>query len=143
MTYLLDVNVLISLAWPRHVHHQAASEWFTDAHHDGWATTPTTEAGFIRVSSNPHVFPNGASPGQAAALLAQFHDVAGHVFWTDATRFSELLTPLSEHVHGFRSVSDAHLAFLAVSNAGTVTTFDAKAARLAEALGARSLVLGT
>ena len=27
MVYLLDVNVLIALAWPNHVHHAAAHTW--------------------------------------------------------------------------------------------------------------------
>lgn len=141
MAYLLDVNVLIALAWPRHVHHMAATAWFETNHHDGWATTPTTEAGFVRVSSNPRVFPDGASPGQAAALLAQFNDIAGHVFWPDSTRLTEFVMPFSEHVHGYASVSDAHLALIARTNDGTLATLDSRAAVLANNLGARSLLL--
>jgi len=143
MSYLLDVNVLIALAWPRHVHHRPASDWFATVHATGWATTPVTEAGFIRVSSNPHVFPDGATPSQAAGLLAQFHDIPGHVFWPDSTRLTACVTALSEHVHGFASVTDAHLAFLALANSGTLATFDSRAARLAADLGAQSLLLGT
>ena len=30
VTALLDVNVLIALAWPNHVHHAAARAWFED-----------------------------------------------------------------------------------------------------------------
>lgn len=141
MTYLLDVNVLIALAWPRHVHHTAATQWFTAAHTQGWATIPATEAGFIRVSSNPRVFPDGVSPGQAAALLAQFSDVAGHVFWSDTTRLADFATQFSEHVHGFGFVTDAHLALNALANGGSLVTFDVKAAALAQQLGARSLLL--
>lgn len=142
MVYLPDVNVLIALAWPRHVHHQPATMWFEANHHEGWATTPTTEAGFIRISSNPRVFPDGASPSQAAALLAQFHDIPGHVFWTDATRLTEFITPFSEHVHGYASVTDAHLALITLRNAGTFASFDTKAVQLAGDLGARSILIG-
>ena len=141
MTYLLDVNVLIALAWPRHVHHISATRWFTEAHTQGWATTPTTEAGFVRVSSNARVFPNGVSPGQAAALLADFSDVTGHVFWTDTIRIAEFTTQIREHVHGSRFVTDAHLAFVALVNDGSFVTFDAKAATLARQLGAQSHLL--
>ena len=38
MTALLDVNVLIALVWPNHVHHEAARAWFTRRRKDGWAT---------------------------------------------------------------------------------------------------------
>lgn len=143
MTYLLDVNVLIALAWPRHVHHLPATRWFTEAHTQGWATTPITEAGFVRVSSNARVFPNGVSPGQAAALLAQCSEVAGHTFWNDTTRLADFTRQLSEHVHGSGSVINAHLAFIAVANEGSLVTFDAKAAALAQQLGAQSLLLRT
>ena len=143
MTYLLDVNVLVALAWPRHVHHLPATQWFTQAHREGWATTPITEAGFVRVSSNPRVFPDGVSPGQAAALLAEFPGVAGHVFWNDTTRLANFTPQFSQYVHGSGSVTDAHLACIALVNDASLVTFDAKAAMLADQLGARSLLLQT
>ena len=30
MTALLDVDVLVALAWPNHVHHDPARAWFKD-----------------------------------------------------------------------------------------------------------------
>lgn len=30
MIRLLDVNVLVALAWPNHVHHEAVQAWFTE-----------------------------------------------------------------------------------------------------------------
>lgn len=38
MIRLLDVNVLIALAWPNHVHHDAAGSWFARLRRTGWAT---------------------------------------------------------------------------------------------------------
>jgi uncharacterized protein len=29
-TYLLDINLLLALTDPMHIHHEAASRWFTD-----------------------------------------------------------------------------------------------------------------
>ncbi|MGH9896422.1 MAG: type II toxin-antitoxin system VapC family toxin, partial [bacterium] len=52
MIGLLDFNVLVALAWPNHVHHQAAVKWFLTNQSGGWATSPLTESGFVRVSSN-------------------------------------------------------------------------------------------
>ena len=141
MAHLLDVNVLVALAWPRHVHHVAATQWFAQAHTQGWATTPVTESGFIRVSSNPRVFPDGASPAQAAEVLSRARAVAGHVFWPDTTSMADLVDLLEEHVHGSRAVTDAHLAMISASNDGLLVTFDVHAALLAQQLGADALLL--
>ena len=40
---LLDVNVLLALAWPTHVHHLAAHRWFAENSGLGWATCPLTQ----------------------------------------------------------------------------------------------------
>ncbi len=50
-TALLDVNVLVALADPRHVHHEAARQWFEGE--DAFATTPLTEVAFVRLMSHP------------------------------------------------------------------------------------------
>lgn len=47
---LLDVNVLVALFFPDHVHHDLAHDWFADHRHLGWATCPLTENGLIRVA---------------------------------------------------------------------------------------------
>ena len=38
MAFLFDVNLLVALAWPSHVHHQAALAWFQRNQAVGWAT---------------------------------------------------------------------------------------------------------
>ena len=40
MIQLLDLNLLIALAWPSHVHHPQAHAWFADRAPSGWATCP-------------------------------------------------------------------------------------------------------
>jgi predicted nucleic acid-binding protein len=55
VTPLLDVNVLVALAWSTHVHHYRAVDWFSHRAPAAWATAPVTQAGFIRVSSNRKV----------------------------------------------------------------------------------------
>ena len=131
---LLDVNVLIALAWPNHVHHRAAHQWFADAARDGWATTPVTESGFVRVSSNRAAIAAATSPEQAIALLRAMTELAGHTFWPDDVGgvtggFGEpaLIT-------GHRDVTDAHLLALAQRHGGTLVTFDSRIKRL---LGSR------
>ncbi len=68
---LLDVNVLVALCWPSHVHFEPAHRFFENTEH--WATTPITELGLVRISSNPSVFGKDAvSTGEARALLGRF-----------------------------------------------------------------------
>lgn len=141
MSYLLDVNVLIALAWPRHVHHVPATRWFSTAHGEGWATAPLTESGFVRVSSNARVFPDGVTPGQASELLARIHEIPGHEFWTDSVSFSESIDVIEAHVHGSSAVTDAHLALICRDHRGVLATFDRSAASLARELGAMGVVI--
>jgi uncharacterized protein len=52
---LLDVNVLLSLAWSNHLHHQAAHDWFARNASADWATCLFTQVGFLRLSLNPTI----------------------------------------------------------------------------------------
>jgi len=116
--------VLIALAWPNHVHHAAAVHWFVEAGQRNWATTPVTEAGFVRVSSNRLVIPEAKRPVDAIALLQELTARAGHVFWEDSISLarSELVAP--ERIIGHRQVTDAHLVALALQHGGRIASFD-------------------
>ena len=46
---LLDVNVLIALCDPNHVHHERGRSWFLSPDCDAWATCPITENGLVRI----------------------------------------------------------------------------------------------
>ena len=138
---LLDVNGLVALAWPNHVHHVAASRWFSDHHEQGWATCPLTESGFIRVSTNHRITPDARSVDEAASMLAAYRQVVGHTFWTDDVSLAMLSAPLRGAILGHRQVTDAHLIVLAQRHRGTLATFDAEAGRLAERLGADAAVI--
>lgn len=125
MTDLLDVNLLISLAWPNHVHHAPARTWFAARNGEPWATTPMTEAGFVRVSSNPSAIPTAVTPGEARALLTQIRDVDGHIFLPDDVELvvgSERV--LAGRIVGHRQVTDAHLLALARRHGARLATLD-------------------
>lgn len=62
---LLDVNVLIALIDPRHVHHEPSHRWFQAHGCDGWATCPLTQTALLRILGNPR-YPS--SPGGPDAL---------------------------------------------------------------------------
>lgn len=125
MTDLLDVNLLISLAWPNHVHHAPARAWFTARRGQPWATTPVTESGFVRVSSNPSAIPTSVTPGEARSLLSEIRKVEGHLFLPDDVELvigDERM--LAGRIVGHRQVTDAHLLALARRHGARLATLD-------------------
>jgi toxin-antitoxin system PIN domain toxin len=125
MVGLFDVNVLVALAWPNHVHHEAALKWFRRQSRQGWATCSITETGFVRVSSNRAILPEARSPQDAIALLRRITALPQHVFWTDDLRFAESSLVARSKIVGHRQVTDAHLLGLALRHRGRLVTFDA------------------
>lgn len=127
---LLDVNTLVALAWPNHLAHRAAAEWFlTTGRREGWATTPITESGFVRVSSNRRALPTATSPQIAASLLTQLCTHGTHEFWADDLRYVADDTLLGA-LRGHRQVTDAHLLALARAHKSHLVTFDGALAAL-------------
>lgn len=120
---LLDVNLLLALAWPTHLHHEAAHRWFTDHHAAGWATCPMTQCAFVRVSSNPRFSPATESPVRAAALLERVIELPYHEFWADDLPFSADDVPKAA-ITGHRQISDAYLLGLAAHHGGKLVTLD-------------------
>lgn len=124
MIALLDINVLVALAWPNHVHHTRAHERFRELQPGGWATSPATQAGFVRVSSNRRVVPDARSPAECILLLRRMIAIAGHIFWTDDVSLADSPFASFERLVGYRQVTDAHLLTLAHRRAGRLATFD-------------------
>lgn len=124
MVSLLDVNLLVALAWPNHVHHGAALAWFQRNQADGWATSPVTESGFVRVSSNRAIIPEARSPQEAILLLRRIVALAHHEFWSDDVSFAA--SPDEIPLVGHRQVTDAHLLMLAQRRGGRLATLDGK-----------------
>lgn len=125
---LLDVNVLVALAWDSHVHHVAARRWFLAEAEHGWETCPVTESGFVRVSANPKVLPHPISVAAAREVLDRLRSFRGHGFVTDDVA---QVDPDLPEIHGHRQVTDTHLVALARRNGTALVTFDVPLARLA------------
>lgn len=120
--HLLDVNVLLALADPMHLHHDAAHTWFGRHAADGWATCPITENAFVRIASHPE-YPN--RPGDAQAVIELLRRICardGHRFWPDAISVRDALTRDHAVTHG--QLTDAYLLALAVAQGGRLATFD-------------------
>jgi hypothetical protein len=121
---LLDVNVLVALFDPDHIHHDVAHDWFADAGRSAWATCPLTEAGVVRVLSNSAYAGTVTRAVDLAARLRRFCGGAGHVFWPDEVSLLDgSLFDLSRAA-GHRQLTDIYLLGLAHTRGGRLVTFD-------------------
>jgi len=124
MIRLLDVNVLLALAWPDHVHHDAAHVWFGFKRQDGWATCPITESSFVRLSSQPAVTKQTVAVRDAIEILRASTKDANHHFWHHTRSITQLPPEVIARLVGPQQITDALLLGLAVDQGGVLATFD-------------------
>jgi toxin-antitoxin system PIN domain toxin len=121
--YLLDVNVLIALAWPSHVHHRLTQTWFADRRTVGFCTCPLTEIGFLRISANPKFTRRAVLPAEAIVLLERIKSMPEYNFWTDDLSAIDAIGS-REQLMGHRQITDAYLLALAGTHGGVLATLD-------------------
>lgn len=121
---LLDVNVLVALFAPDHVHHDLAHDWFAEQREHGWATCPLTENGAVRVMSNPAYGLERVRLETVVARFRKFRSSGHHVFWSDAVSLADDRLLNWEMASGHRQVTDIYLLALAVQMKGCLATFD-------------------
>lgn len=122
MVHLLDVNVLVALAWPNHLHHARAQRWWATI--ERWATTPVTEAALVRLSLNPAVVGRPVAFAEAAALLAAVRQAPGHEFLEDSSSLADPAIDTAR-IAVAGHVTDAHLVNLCARAGATLATMDA------------------
>ncbi len=127
---LLDINVLLALAWPNHQFHAAAVRRM-ESNGDRWATCALTELGFIRISSKAAAVGVAKTPAEAANLLAAMAKDRMHVY------LDMLPSPISPPFSGAwkeilssRQVTDAYLITLARASGARLLTFDTRIAAM-------------
>ncbi|RST86313.1 PIN domain-containing protein [Aquibium carbonis] len=125
MRSLLDVNVLLALFDPIHVHHERAHRWWSSDAGDGWATCPITQNGFLRVVSNPN-YPSPIPLSDAQTLLSRQIGAASHEFWQDTISLTDAGRFDFNAIRGPKQLTDVYLLALALSNAGRLITFDTR-----------------
>lgn len=121
---LLDVNILVALFDPDHVHHDLAHDWFSDHRKSGWATCPITETGFIRVVSNPKYQPDPMRPAAVSDQLRKFCASGHHHFWTDTVSLQDDTLFALGAIGGHKQLTDVYLLGLAKNMGGALATFD-------------------
>lgn len=122
--FLLDVNVLVALAWPAHDAHAKVHAWLSIHAPSGWATCPLTQSAFVRILSNPAFSPNSLSPRDALALLQTNLSHPAHQFWPDELSLVQALSSLASQLNGHQQITDAYLLGLAMHRAGKLATLD-------------------
>lgn len=123
MRALFDVNVLLALLDPDHVRHSDVRTWYERERHAGWASSPLSQNGFLRIISqrsysNPFKLPDASAALRAATSRAE------HEFWPDD--FSVLDPEHVDHSRllGPKQITDVYLLALAVKNGGRFVTLD-------------------
>ncbi len=122
--FLLDVNVLIAMAWPTHRDHQKVHEWLARHARDGWATCPLTQTSFVRILSNPAFSANALTPTDALTLLRANLAHPAHRFWADEVSMIDSLKLFAKKLAGHQQVTDAYLLGLAIHKKGKLATMD-------------------
>lgn len=132
--FLPDVNVLIALAWPNHVQHKAAHRWFEELNTRGtqWATCPTTQNAFIRISSNPKIISEAVSPEDALAFLQKMVKHPLHTFFESGLSISEQGNIPAQLLQGYKQITDVYLLLLAQKHSAVLASFDGRFARAAQ-----------
>jgi uncharacterized protein len=124
MAFLLDVNVLVSLIDPAHIHHHAAHEWFSKVGKKEWASCPLTENGVLRILGHSKYQNSPGSPAAVAEILSVLLSLPGHVFWADDVSLFDGTRVDTARLLNSRQVTDSYLLALAKAHGGQLATFD-------------------
>ena len=122
--YLPDVNILLALAFEAHQHHSVAKEWIETA--DDCRVCRITQAGFLRLASNPILF------GNDALTLSRAWSVYDAIMEDERFSFSPEPLGLEHFWRGLTNVesyspnvwTDRYLAAFAIADALTLVTLD-------------------
>ena len=133
MRSLLDVNVLVALAFPLHSAHRAAHAWFQREPDRLWATCPLTQAGFLRVAGRQL---GGSRDALRKALAGLDRDCRSpnHEYWPVRVDLRELSDSPVSRLIGPNQIAEMQLLLLAHRHRGQLATFDT---------GIRELASGT
>ena len=120
---LLDINVLIALLDLDHVHHHRARSWLQREASSGWASSPLTQNGCVRVMSQSK-YPSPVPPGEVITRLRDASARSYHEFWPDDLSILDETLIDNARIHGPKQVTDVYLLALAIKHAARFVTFD-------------------
>ena len=123
MRALLDINVLIALFDRNHASHPIASQWLATHIDEGWASSPLTQNGCVRILSQPR-YPNPLSINEAIRRLRLAVATPYHLFFPDDISLldDDILDGVS--LSGPSQITDAYLLALAIAHGARFVTLD-------------------
>jgi toxin-antitoxin system PIN domain toxin len=121
---LLDLNVLIALTDSEHQHHQKARKWFTSSGRERLGICSLTEAGFLRVTTNPAFRPGPYTLEHAITILQMLKERDDYWYCPINESWVTLTAPFASRVRGHQQVTDAYLLGLAIKERCVLVTFD-------------------
>jgi uncharacterized protein len=133
---LPDVNVLVALSDPAHIHYGTARAWFAIARNSGWATCPLTENGLLRILANPNypnISLNIAEVGELLRTLRANH-AHSYEFWADEISLCDTSLFDLNAVQGYRQLTDLYLLGLCQRHNATLVSFDGGLQQLTRAV---------
>jgi len=120
--HLLDINILLALGDPQHVHHSRTRSWFLGIGNQGWATCPITENGFIRILAQNSYPDFEGNTEDAREMLDALVSFPGHQFWPDD--LSILDTGALPNLKAPKHLTDLYLLAIAIKRKGKFVTLD-------------------
>ena len=127
---LLDVNILLALVWPSHAFHASIGRWFQRNRAARWATCTLTQAGFVRLHSQPIITDYTVNVQKSLELLTMTCREPDHEFWPHANGLSDLLPVIRNRLIDYQQLTDAILLDLAIRRGGRLVTLDRRVANL-------------
>ncbi len=124
--YLLDVNFLVAICDPQHVHHSASLEWFLRESGKGWVTCPLTENGLVRVLIQPRIGLDRFNARDVLDLVADFRRHKSHIHVSDDVSLCDLEGEHAGRIKKPDHVSDAYLLALCRKHGLKLATHDRK-----------------
>lgn len=142
---LFDVNVLVALLDPLHVHHDRAHDWFGSGGREEWLSSPTTQNGVLRVVAHPK-YPNHQPIQVVMSSLRSLVAAGYHKFVPDSLSLLGSApgadsVVITERLATSAQVTDTYLLALAVRNEARLASFDRRLVTAAVAGGQESLLL--
>jgi hypothetical protein len=125
--WLFDVNVLIARQDVEHEQHERVAHWWHQHAAEGWATSPLTENGFVRILGHPSYPGWPGTPERAAAALRRLiATIPGHRFLPDEISLLDVSAVSSLEGVRPRALTDLYLLALAVHHGAAFATLDAR-----------------
>lgn len=137
--FLLDVNTLLALLDPMHVHHESAHRWYEGLSRPVLLTCAHVENGVIRVASQPQ-YPNslGTAASVRSVLQGFIHSIS-HEFCRKGASLLDDAVLIRTNLLSPNRVADLYLLSVAVANGARLATFDRKIPAEAVAGGSAAL----